>query len=396
MSRKGLFNRIATKASNMSLITLAGMYILAYLAVEIVVVNPIRLYNFCVFLSLSGIYFSWLMGGRKTLVYVTFFNLFFVAVFSKMLWDHGIIIYGGRLFLAKSFLMLYAFSLGLLLIMLLKKSPADVRLETQKKAVEDARQRQQNLEFMVASRKLKKDLIAQANIVKDELQLLEGAWKSNIHDIINDLPSVKERELYEQIILPFEENIIGHLRNLELRLTFDLETVTLSELYEFISWNLDTSIKRNSGSIEISDQDWKDNPSRVVVDRNKVWDMVLNAVRNSQAALDYKRIEMLRSGETHAFTPQVRLTFTCSGPRARLKIIDNGGGVQSSLIGRLYQEPVPSRKRGGEKPGQGTLFVKFFGERMGINVHAENTRVLDDEAGLEVTFSIPCSFAQSA
>lgn len=386
---RSLFARLAARAARLNIGVLAAVYTVAYLAVEIFVDNPIRLYNFCVFLSLSGIYFSWLVGGRKAMTYVAFFNFFFVAVFSKMLWAHGIVIYGGQLFTARSFLVIYVLSAVLCLLMLLKKSPADLRTRQQATSLDEARRRQQNLEFMVASRKLTQDLVAQANSVKDELLLLEGAWRSNIHDIINDLSDIKEREVYQQIIEPFQENIIRHLRGLESHLTFDLRSWTLAQLHAFLEEAGD-QLRRVLGPIvlEVHVQDWQGNPAQVTLDRNKFRDMIVNVARNSQAALDLRRIERLRSGDRQPFTPRIRLVCDCTQNHARIRIIDNGGGVPDDLLRRLYREPVPSRKRGNTRPGQGTLFVKFFGERMNMSVQAARVEETDG-AGLEVTLLIP-------
>lgn len=394
MLKNSYLRALISRISSINLPFLAGIYVLAYVAVELVVQDPIRHYNFCVFLSLSGIYFSWFIGGRRTMFYVAFFNIFFVVTFSKLLWDQGMIVHSG-LFLGRSFLTMYVLTLLLLFLMLLRKSPADVRLEKQKKAIEKAKQHRQNLEFMVASRKLKQDLLAQANMVKDELQLLEGAWKSNIHNIINDLPEVKERELYQQIILPFQENIIRHLRDLGSRLTFDLKPVLLSELFEFLTRKIKNDVKMGAcrAEVEVEDQCWQESRKRVIVDKNKVWDIVLNVIRNSQAALELKQIEMLRMGKPRDFQPRIFVTFSQRDFHTELKITDNGGGASPEHVEKLYREPVPSRKRGGKMPGQGTLFVKFFSERMGISVRAENTRKLGDD-GLAVMIQTPLDITE--
>ncbi len=390
MSDNKPFNILVAKLSSINLLFLAVLYVLAYLAVELLVQDPVRHYNFCVLLSVSGIYFSWFIGGRRAMYYVAFFNIFFLFIFSILLWDQGIIIYGGGLFLGRSFMTMYAFALVLLFVMLVKKSPADARLEKQNKVIEKAKQQRQNLEFMVASRKLKQDLLAQANMVRDELQLIEGAWKSNIHSIINDLPEVKERELYRQIILPFQENIIRHLRDLGTGLTFDLKPSPLSELFELLTLKIMDNKKMGAygSGLKMQDQGWKESHELVLVDNNKFWDMVLNVLRNSQAALDLKRIEMLSRETPGDFRPQICVAFCRNDSGAELRIADNGGGVSSEMVGILYREPVPSRKRGGKSPGQGMLFVKFFAERMGINVKAENTRQLGDK-GLAVVIQIP-------
>jgi hypothetical protein len=368
---------------------LAAIYVVAYLAIEILVEDPIRYYNFCVLLSLSGIYFSWFLGGRRAMIYVAFFNVFFVFIFSKLLWNQGIIIYGPGLFLGRSFLSMYVLALVLLGVVFLKKSPADERVEQQEQAITRARQHQERLEFMVASRKLKQDLVAQANQVKDELQLLEGAWQSKIHDIINELPAVKEREIYQQILLPYQENIIRHLRDLELSLTFDPEPVALAELGVFLAQKFQAILRPGAYGplITVDERNWLESSRRVVVDRNKVWDMLLNVCRNSQAALDLKHIERLRLGQHDRFQARLSVIFAQAADGATVRVVDNGGGVTAALAEALYREPVPSRKRRGEGFGQGTLFVKFFAERMGIVVSASNTHELGEE-GLAVQFKI--------
>ncbi len=369
---------------------LAAIYVLAYMVVELMIVDPIRHYNFCVFLSLSGIYFSWLIGGKRTMMYVAFFNIFFVMVFSKILWDQGIIVYGSRLFFGRSFVAMYAIAVGLGFLMFFKTSPADALQEKQRRTIDEARQQKQNLEFMVASRKLKSDLLAQANLVKDELQLLEGTWKSKIHDIVNDLPPVKERELYKQVIRPFEENIIHHLRDLEDGLTFDLESIELADLCRFIAEKAARLYRSECArtAVSIEKAPAKAAGRGVLVDRNKVWDIVLNIFRNSQAALDFKRLDRLKAGGAQSFVPRIEIGFSVQGTCALITVTDNAGGVSSEVAHKLYQEPVLSRKRGNKKYGQGSLFVKFFAERMGITVEAHNTE-LAGEKGLRVDICLP-------
>jgi len=369
---------------------LAALYVLAYLAIEIFVEDPIRYYNFCVLLSLSGIYFSWSLGGRRAMVYVAFFNIFFVFIFSKLLWNQGMIIYGPGLFVARSFLFMYILAIMLICVMLFRKSPADERREQQERAIAAARQHRESLEFMVASRKLKQDLVAQANQVKDELQLLEGAWQSKIHDIVNELPPVKERELYQQILLPYQDNIIRHLRDLELSLTFDPELIALPELGAFLRQKTEAALRPGAYGplISVDERSWLASPRQVLVDKNKVWDMLLNVCRNSQAALDLKHIERLRNGQPDVFQARISVIYAQAEDCAVVRIADNGGGVPAVMADALYREPVPSRKRRGQGFGQGTLFVKFFAERMGIGVSAANTRELAED-GLAVEFKIP-------
>lgn len=371
--------------NGLNLFVLAFVYVAAYICVERFVEDPIRHYNFCVFLSLSGIFFSWLVGGKRTMYYVLFFNLFLVVVFSKLLWNHGVIVYKG-LFLGRSFITMYAAALVLLLIFVLKKSPADAAQEKQQREFEAAEAHRRNLEFMVASRKLKQDMLAQANLVKDELQLIEGAWRSKVHDIANELPPVKEQALYREVILPYQTNIIRHLRELEHSLTFDLAPVTLDELFETITGMLHG--KKMTHRIRVDDRGWQGCTRRVFVDVNKVRDMLMNVLRNSQTALDLKRIRRLSTPEPSVCTPHIDIRFSKEADSALLTVCDNAGGVSAEYIEKLYSEPVLSQKSGGTRMGQGAMFVKFFAEKMRMEITVENIS-LGGEKGLAVGLRLP-------
>ena len=375
---------------NLSWYVLVITYVLVYYSgIEIFIHTPLGYYIFTVFLCLAGIYFAWLIGGRQTMFFVAFFNIFFVFVFSKLLLDLGIIT-SARLFLTPSFLGIYALSLVFLLLILIKKSPADQHREKQLQAMEIEKQSRQNLEFMIASNKLKHELVTQANLVKDELQLLEGTWRSNIHDILNDLQPAKEREIYNQIILPFQQNIIEHLRRLEDQLTFDLQHLSLPDLADEIVERIeDHNLKKTFGlQIDLRDQGWRQSSRSVPLDPNKLWDMLRNVLRNSQAALDFRWLQSLRDKQAEAFAPAIRMTLSLDLGSAWITVTDNGGGVSEETAEMMFKKPVLSRKRKGKTHGQGTLFVKFFADRMNIRAQARNTRELGSQ-GLQVTFELP-------
>lgn len=377
---------------NLSWYILVIAYVLVYYSgIEIFVHTPLGYYIFTVFLCLAGIYFAWLIGGRQTMFFVAFFNIFFVFVFSKLLLDLGIIT-SARLFLTPSFLGIYALSLIFLLLILIKKSPADQHREKQLQAMEAEKQNRQNLEFMIASNKLKHELVTQANLVKDELQLLEGTWRSNIHDILNDLQPAKEREIYNQIILPFQQNIIEHLRRLEDQLTFDLQVMALSDLADEISGKIEEHNHKMTFGLHIDfrDQGWAESTCAVFLDPNKLWDMLRNVLRNSQAALDFLWLQSLRDGQSEGFTPKILVTLGMKTDTALISITDNGGGVSDQTAAVMFQKPILSQKRKGTTHGQGTLFVKFFADRMNIGVQARNTQALGSQ-GLEVSFALPLS-----
>ncbi len=397
MSFSVRLNAFVTRVSSINPLYLALGYILTYLAMEFLVQNPIRLYIYNVFLALSGIYFAWFFGGRRTMIYVAFFNIFIVFIFSRMLWDQKLII-SGEVFLARTFIAIYLLCITFIVLILRRDSPADKRSQQQQNTVVMERQRREDLEFVVASRKLKQDLLAQANLVKDELQLMEGAWRSNIHDIINELPTVKEKEIYDRILLPFQKNIIGHLRDLEQRLTFDVRPAHLSEMFVFLldSLQREKILPQKGKGLEIRRREWQDCDAFCNVDINKVMDILRNILRNSQTAMDLKRIEMLKSGQKLAqFTPRICLDFFVDKSEARLTVHDNAGGVSEAIRRKLYKEPVPSRKSKGDRFGQGTMFVKFFCGRMGIDISVDSTEALGTP-GLAITLHFPLMPATQA
>ncbi len=383
-------NAFISRASSMNPLYLALGYICIYLGMEFLIQNPIRLYIYNVFLALSGIYFAWFFGGRRSMIYVAFFNIFIVFIFSRMLWDRTLVI-SGEVFLARTFIVIYLLSIAIIFIILRKQSPSDKRTALQQQAIVNERQRREDLEFVVASRKLKQDLLAQANLVKDELQLMEGAWRSNIHDIINELPDVKEKEIYDRILLPFQKNIIAHLRDLENRLTFDVRPTGLDELYSFLLESLSKeNIRLNKGGgVEIAGESWLASDAHCHVDINKVMDILRNILRNSRTALDLKRISLLKSRQKLTqFTPRIRLCFELDTAWATMTVLDNAGGAPAPVLEKLYKEPVASNKAKGERYGQGSMFVKFFCDRMGMDVSVQSTDALGDP-GLAIVVLFP-------
>jgi hypothetical protein len=368
-------------------------YVLIYVGIDLFVENIIRHYIYCIVLVVSSIWFAWYTGGKETMLYVTFFNIFFAIIFSRLLYLSGGDFVAGHLFLGKSFLILYIACLLFMAIMIKMKSPADKEKESKEQYILEFEKKRRQLEFAVATQKLTNDLVTQANLVKDELQLLNGAWKSEIHSIINDLPKVKEQELYNQIVMPFQESIITHLRDLETRLSFAPEPVSLAALHASLTETLaqDAFSMEKRGCLVTSDKGWKKaTEQNVVLDKHKMWEILLNLLRNSQTALELKQIRLLKEDRSafSKFKPQIALRFDLTTEHACLHVEDNGGGIQQDDENRLFKEPVPSMKRGGKASGQGTIFVKFFGENMGMEIKAANTDALG-EKGLCVTLSIP-------
>ncbi|WP_368854149.1 ATP-binding protein [Desulfovibrio sp. JC022] len=369
---------------------LALFYVLAYVLFDLGTDSIARHYIFCIFLVVSSLYFSWRLGGRETMTYVGFFNIFFAFIFSRLLHMTGN--FSSKLFLSRSFMTLYVVAIIFMFIMTKRKSPADREKIDREKSIRDERQRRRQLELMVATEKLTDDMIIQANMVKDELMVLQNSWKSQIHTIVNDLPKVKERELYNQIVTPFEESIIEHLRDLEKRLSFKPQLIGLDELALNLTDRLENDQKQSRQRLDLqfNFEKWINREEEIFVDRYKTWEILLNLIRNSQTAMELRQIELLRQGSEafKSFKPRLSINADVQGNYAQLTVADTGGGVSDDSLQDLFKRAVPSAKRKGKAMGQGTVFVKFFSDNMGFDISAKNTETLGSK-GLEVTILIP-------
>ena len=369
---------------------LAFFYVLVFVLIDRYVGNVNRYLIFCNLLVVSSLYFSWYLGGRETMLYVAFFNLFFAFIFSRLIYVSDIV--AAPLFLGKSFITLYVVTIVFMAYMLRQESPADRLKRLRMENIQNERQRRHQLELMVATQKVSQDVVQQANRVKDELLLLQNSWRSQIHSIINDLSPVKEKELYDQIVRPFQEDIIKHLRKLENRLAFNPRAMTLDELHAYLGeqFHLDARFQRASARIGFDETGWTGNPRQVVVDEFKTWEIVYNLIRNAQTAVELRQIDLMRQGKEalEGYSPEVRVFLEVGGHFALIRVADTGGGMEEEDLDRLFHEPLPSRKRGDKSPGQGTIFVKFFGESMGFDLEADNTTELG-ATGLEVVVAVP-------
>ena len=390
--RNGLIQPLRTFAKNWQLPLLAVAYVAAFLLFDQFVANINRYFIFCNLLIVSSLYFSWSLGGRETMLYVAFFNLFFAFVFARLFAVSNVI--SAQLFTGKSFMVLYLVILIFMIIMMTKESPADKARRKRDEGISAERRMRQQLELMVATQKLTGDVIRQANRVKDELLLLQSSWKSQIHTIVNDLSPIKEKEIHEAVVKPFQDDILRHLRGLEERLAFNPTPITLDELHHWIEERLgkDQGFRAGRTRVELKDGGWLGSGRLVVADPGKTWEIVLNLIRNSQTAIELHQIALIKAKakELKDYQPLVEISLDFTPDTARIVVRDTGGGVPYGQLGNLFQLPVPSRKRGGEAFGQGTMFVKFFGESMGFSIQASNC-TLQGYPGLEVVISIPCT-----
>jgi hypothetical protein len=356
-----------------STIALFLIYTVSFIIFDHFVANEQRYFLFAFGLVVSSLYFSWLLGGKATFVYVTFFSLFFTFIYSKPMFPKGTLY--PSLFFARSFKIISISFALLLLFMIIRKSPADEAREKMALEAKEEKEKARLLEFLVTEKKITEDVVVQSNFAKDELLFLQGAWRSQIHNIVNDLPEDQENEIYRKIIEPFQEAILSHLKDLEKKLTFDPIMMEVDKLARTIEQELDRDLKpllrKYHVDFHVSISDGLQG-KRTYCDPLKVVEIIRNLMKNSQKAIELKQIELMKQDfkAYQSFRPYLAIILRGNGGRLYLEVTDNGGGLPEEYLGRVFKEPIPSSKKEGY--GLGTTFVKFFSERMGFSIRAEN------------------------
>lgn len=365
------------------------VYTVSFIIFDHFAVNEQRYILFAFGLVVSSLFFSWLLGGKATLVYVTFFSLFFTFIYAKPLFPTGTLY--PSLFFARSFkIIIVSFAL-IMIFMIVKKSPADAAREKLAQETKEEKEKARILEFLVTEKKITEDVVAQSNFAKDELLFLQGSWRSQIHNIVNDLPEDQENKIYKTIIEPFQEAILSHLKGLEKKLTFDpvvMEAKDLARtLKDELKLDLDPLSQRYELDFNLLNLDGAQT-KRLSCDPYKLVEIIRNLMKNSQKAIELKQIELMRLDfeAYRAFRPYLSIELNKGNGRLYLRITDNGGGLPKEYLRSIFKEPIPSSKREGY--GLGTTFVKFFSDRMGFGVKGENVAT-EHGKGFQVTLDMP-------
>jgi signal transduction histidine kinase len=370
-------------------IALFLVYTIAFMIFDRVVANEQRYFLFAFGLVVSSLFFSWLLGGKATFVYVTFFSLFFTFIYSKPLFPMGTLY--PSLFLSRSFIIISVSFALLIVLMILMKSPADEAREKMALETKEEKEKARLLEFLVTEKKITEDVVAQSNYAKDELLFLQGTWRSNIHNIVNDLPEDQENDIYRKIIEPFQEAILRHLKGLEKKLTFDPVRMAVKRLAGAVETEMAGDLDRLSRKYDIDFEVSKSDGIQekfISCDPYKVVEIIRNLMKNSQKAIELQQIRLMKKDleEYRHFKPYLAIAIRADGDSLSLEITDNGGGLREEYLDRVFKEPIPSSKK--QTYGRGTTFVKFFSDRMGFAIKGENIRT-DHGKGFRVTVKMP-------
>jgi signal transduction histidine kinase len=271
------------------------------------------------------------------------------------------------------------------------KSPTDAAKEKMEAETKEEKERARLLEFLVTEKKITEDVVAQSNYAKDELLVLQGAWRSQIHNIVNDLPDDKENDIYRNVIEPFQEAILRHLKGLEKKLTFEPEIIDVPELTKTIERELSRDLAPLQSSYRLEFDITKSNgldEKGIRCDPFKVVEIIRNLIKNAQKAIELKQIHLMKNNfeAFKSFTPYLSMILQGRNDHLHFVMTDNGGGLGEEYLDKIFKEPIPSSKRDGY--GSGTTFVKFFSERMGFRIKARNVTTKHGK-GFQTTVEMP-------
>jgi len=361
------------------------LYLATTIGVGVENSSEIKSYLFSILASLVSVLISWYIGGIRVARYVSVFSLITILLFTKQLWILDVIS-SHQLFIARSFILIYLIIIFIVYIFYKIQSPADLLTQQEWERAESEKEKRKDLEYMVANEKLTNDLLSEANLVKDELHIMESNWRSVLHDIVNDISHIKEEEIYDKVIQPYSDSIIQHLRGLEERLSYEIKSYTLNELYRLIEDKITNNSKLQNSPItfKIDGKEWDHSNRKLFIDKHKLWDIIRNIISNSMTAIDLKRISKTKKHERKSYSPVISIHFQSSLDKVAIRIKDNGGGVNTEVLKELYKTPVPSKKRHNHSTGQGTMLVKFFTDKMSIQVNVANISQPPDR-GLQVS-----------
>jgi signal transduction histidine kinase/DNA-binding response OmpR family regulator len=110
----------------------------------------------------------------------------------------------------------------------------------------------------------------------------------------------------------------------------------------------------------------------IFVDRNKMYRLISNLIKNSIESFQGKNIS----------APEIKLTLSSDGQNIYITVSDNGPGIPSSIIDRLFEVFSSHGKKNGT--GLGLAIVKQF-----VDAHDGKIEVKSSDSGTCFTISLP-------
>lgn len=253
---------------------------------------------------------------------------------------------------------------------------------------------------------------------KQELQKIQLSWSEIVDNILADSRHSLKNKLQDQPLLTEEERkrfneydreflgyieermnaqlsvfrttILEHQKELFKTLDYKLKRESIGTIIEYINSKIPNNYrdKRRSG-ILFTINDGITELFRVEfceVNLNRLYSIVENILKNSSNALANKSID-------DDLEDRITLSYALENRGEEkyfaIKIDDNGGGFKEDILQNIYKVPVDSSDRTVQRKGKGSQYVKFFSDRMNIQIIVRNSINEYNEAGAEVMLLIP-------
>ena len=219
-------------------------------------------------------------------------------------------------------------------------------------------------------------------------------------------------DIYDIILEPWINKIHKELGSLDQILNIESKDTTVAEILASLDaahQAIPANMEEGKGPVRLIKQMETENMdvthhADVILD--KLDSMLFNLIGNSNEAVQAykKRLRSTSREAARAYRPFVKLHVYEERPALEdagavqqaylvMEVQDNAGGFPENILGKIYHEPVATTKQtpNHRDYGEGTSYIGFFAEAMGIRVEASNVQQEDGCMGACTRLWIPIS-----
>lgn len=299
-----------------------------------------------------------------------------------------------------------------------KAHAVELKLEIQK--IENARVRTENESIKIRTelnslemfrqmyKKMFGDFEKQAIIdTKQDLQKMEFEWQPMMEKLIKDIIHKDKNEwvqvglegidkkIYEEIIIPFKEQVLNNLKKLPEIIDIKLMEYTLGQVIDSLEQAVPLTFARDKGlTYAFNYSEIKDNQRSMCCSTNlsRLNSIVFNLLANANQATIRKKDAMREKGLSYnrmvrlnvEIVERIETSYFC------ISVCDNGGGFEDEKLNSIYKIPViSSDKSSGERLGEGTMYIAFFVKYMCGEIEAKNYEIKEGFIGAETSILLP-------
>ncbi len=253
---------------------------------------------------------------------------------------------------------------------------------------------------------------------KQQLQGLHLSWSEIVKNILadsrhslknklQDQPLITERERtcldesykvfadsieqrINQHLANFRDTILLHQKELFQTLDYKLKLEPIGSIIEYIENKIPKNYydKRRTGIDFVVRDEIRDESKCAVceVNLNRVYSIIENILKNSSNALGNKSIEDDTEDQITLF---FELRNILGEQYFAITVLDNAGGFKEDIVDKIYKYPVESSDKTVKRMGKGSLYVKYFADRMNAKIIVDNIINENNEVGAQVMLLIP-------